>query len=342
MTTPPGWYPDPGHNGGAPQPERWWNGSAWTEHTREARIADGPERLRSGGFFEPPPEPPAGAGGYGRPESLRGAHRRAETVVALTVLVLILAAVGGIVWLGAETERRNTAAPWPAPTAPAEPGPEDRPGGGGGFGDESGPQNEDGGRGGEEGGGEPVPPGPADRAMDAVNGIYLPVPEGWEGRSGSAGAGLTTGPYACPGDDELRCVRGGVNSLAADGYDATTAKGIAEEDIALNAEESYGKSPTTGDEAYGGIEDEQEVASEPVTVAGERGHLVRWKLDTADGAGGYVQSLVFPSPLDEDRFVVVRFGFDASDEAPPLSVMDEITEGIEPLTGGAVPDGRAV
>ncbi|MFD6292622.1 DUF2510 domain-containing protein, partial [Streptomyces sp. NPDC060205] len=30
MTTPPGWYRDPS----APHTERWWDGTAWTEHRR--------------------------------------------------------------------------------------------------------------------------------------------------------------------------------------------------------------------------------------------------------------------------------------------------------------------
>ncbi|MYT04667.1 MULTISPECIES: DUF2510 domain-containing protein, partial [Streptomyces] len=29
-TLPPGWYPDPD----APLLERWWNGTAWTDHRR--------------------------------------------------------------------------------------------------------------------------------------------------------------------------------------------------------------------------------------------------------------------------------------------------------------------
>jgi len=203
-------------------------------------------------------------------------------------------------------------------------------------------QEGDGGTGGDSGGGsdgpggeggEEAPPGSGDRAMDAVNGIYLPVPEGWEGRSGTAGAGLTISPYPCPAAKELNCVRGGVNSQAAEDYKATTAEGIAKEDIAANAQDSYGKSPSTGDDAYGGIESHKEIASEAVTVAGEKGYLVRWKLDTAQGDGGIVQSVAFPSPLDADKFVVVRFGFDASDKAPDVSVMAEITKGIKPLSG---------
>ncbi|WP_425583603.1 DUF2510 domain-containing protein, partial [Streptomyces macrosporus] len=41
-TTPPGWYPDPGHTGPGPAPDRWWDGSAWTEHTRTSPTAPGP------------------------------------------------------------------------------------------------------------------------------------------------------------------------------------------------------------------------------------------------------------------------------------------------------------
>ncbi|WP_026910094.1 DUF2510 domain-containing protein [Patulibacter minatonensis] len=33
-TVPPGWHTDPG---GAPGKERWWDGSTWTDHLRDAR-----------------------------------------------------------------------------------------------------------------------------------------------------------------------------------------------------------------------------------------------------------------------------------------------------------------
>ncbi|MGE9697646.1 DUF2510 domain-containing protein [Streptomyces sp. CH6] len=40
--TPPGWYPDPGHSGEGPRGERWWDGTAWTERTRQAAPAQPP------------------------------------------------------------------------------------------------------------------------------------------------------------------------------------------------------------------------------------------------------------------------------------------------------------
>jgi uncharacterized RDD family membrane protein YckC len=36
MTTPPGWYPDPQPPAGMPPAQRWWDGTAWTEHLAPA------------------------------------------------------------------------------------------------------------------------------------------------------------------------------------------------------------------------------------------------------------------------------------------------------------------
>ncbi|MGN7138785.1 DUF2510 domain-containing protein, partial [Streptomyces pseudogriseolus] len=46
MTPPPGWYPDP-H---APHLERWWDGTAWTDHRRTPMPASG---VGAGGFGAP-------------------------------------------------------------------------------------------------------------------------------------------------------------------------------------------------------------------------------------------------------------------------------------------------
>ena len=45
MTTPPGWYRDP-H---APLLERWWDGTAWTEHRRTPGAPAVPQAPSAGG-----------------------------------------------------------------------------------------------------------------------------------------------------------------------------------------------------------------------------------------------------------------------------------------------------
>ncbi|MBK3541379.1 DUF2510 domain-containing protein, partial [Streptomyces sp. MBT67] len=52
--TPPGWYPDTG----APGLERWWDGTAWTAHTRP-RAAEGSAP------HQPPAPAQSGAAGFG-------------------------------------------------------------------------------------------------------------------------------------------------------------------------------------------------------------------------------------------------------------------------------------
>ncbi|WP_163008344.1 DUF2510 domain-containing protein, partial [Streptomyces sp. S5] len=39
QVTPPGWYPDPGHEGDGPRQERWWDGGRWTDSLRPAGPA---------------------------------------------------------------------------------------------------------------------------------------------------------------------------------------------------------------------------------------------------------------------------------------------------------------
>ncbi len=164
------------------------------------------------------------------------------------------------------------------------------------------------------------------------------MPDGWTGSSGAIGASVSTGTYACPGDSSSQCVRGGANSAPARAWElkATTAEAAAKEDISKNAEDSY------GGESYGEITSHDELASKAVTVAGEKGYMVRWKVETANGDDGYVESLAFPSPADSDVLVVVRFGIDVSDEAPELSVIDEITKGIKKAAGGSSGSGQEV
>lgn len=93
MTPPPGWYPDP-HG---PHLERWWDGTAWTEHRRAPEAPGGPV---------PPPSP----GGTGRARA-----------VALTTAgaVLVAAIVTGAVFLGEDEGGPGTGAgPTATTTAP--------------------------------------------------------------------------------------------------------------------------------------------------------------------------------------------------------------------------------
>ncbi|WP_419723979.1 DUF2510 domain-containing protein [Streptomyces pratensis] len=288
--TPPGWHPDPGHSGKGPAQERWWDGARWTGHVRAS------------------------------PAAMR--RRRVRVGVGVVVGAVVLASIGGGVYLlGEEGGRPGAAASSPS----ASP---DAPDAG----------RKDSGRGSEDNGpGEPAPPTEPGFATDLAAGISLPVPEGWEGRSGAVGAGLTTGEHPCPGDTAETCVRGGVFSAPAAALELAegTPEEVAKKDIAVNAEESY------GGETYGKITSHEELKSEAVTVAGQKGYAVRWKVVTEKGDDGYVESLVFPSPASTGMLVVVRSGFDVNKAAPKLSVLDEITRGIKAASGPGGANGGA-
>lgn len=293
QTSPPGWHPDPGYSGFGPRQERWWDGTQWTDHLRVPPAAARSRRLR------------VGAG--------------------ITAAVVVLAAIGGGVYLLNDDSGGKSDTTASAPSASPSPGPDRRRGGNGDSGDNGGS--------GGDGGGRETPeqeqPQPEDGyATDLASGISIPVPDGWDGESG-LGAGVTTGSYTCPGDTGEKCVRGGVFSAPAEALKLTakTAKATAEKDIEDNAERSY------GGKIYGGITSHQQLKSEAVTVAGQQGYRVRWKVVTKNGDDGYVESLAFPSPLSKDMLVVVRSGFDINSKAPALSVLDDITKGIKAASG---------
>ncbi|MFE0060920.1 DUF2510 domain-containing protein, partial [Streptomyces sp. NPDC059003] len=301
--TPPGWYPDPGQAPGAPPSERWWDGNTWTDHVR----APG-----GGGFPTVPAQFPA------QPPQAPGPRRRIRTAIAVGVALVVVAGIGGGVYaLTADDDDGGSddARP-PASSAPAKPGPD--------GGDKSPEESES--------------PGPSDGpepeegyATDTASGISMPVPDGWEGKSSGVGASVTTGKYPCPGQSSKTCVRGGAFSAPARAMKITAddPEAAAKADIKKNAEESYGGA------IYGGkLASHKELASRPVTVAGKKGYLVRWKAETRKGPDGYVQSLAFTSPADDMTMVLVRFGIDVDDKAPSVSYMDQITKGIKKARGG--------
>ncbi|WP_374099606.1 hypothetical protein [Streptomyces sp. I4(2020)] len=264
----------------------------------------GPVETLGGGIPGYPVHPVA-------PPSRRG--RRLRIGIAVAVAVAVLASIGlGVYALTDDGEGRSTA-------TSQQPGGRDD---GRDAPEEGGPDRE-----GDGGGDEPrrVESG---AVTDALSGISLPVPDGWYGEELQAGAALTSKTsYDCPGDTSKTCVKGGAYSAPAVvlGTRGDTAEEVAKADIAANAEESY------GGEAYGRITSHDVLASKAVTVAGQKGYLVRWKAVTQEGSDGFVQSLAFPSPNRPDQIVVVRFGVDTDQQQ---KILDEITEGIEVAEGG--------
>ncbi|GAA4632117.1 hypothetical protein GCM10023196_064240 [Actinoallomurus vinaceus] len=162
---------------------------------------------------------------------------------------------------------------------------------------------------------------PANAVVDSENKITLPLPSGWSGETGVAGvAHMSVGPFRCSQSSSDVCHLAVVDTRHAESK-SKDAKHAAEADISAAAEASYGV-----------IMRHTVLKSVPVTVAGRKGHLVRWKIKVTDGPAGYVQSVAFPSPAR--GFAIIRFGFDDNPIAPKVSVMDDIVAGVK-LSSGA-------
>ena len=168
----------------------------------------------------------------------------------------------------------------------------------------------------------------ADEAGKPAQGVVLPVPGDWQ-RNGSL---IGTGPYKCPGDSSLTCLRGGASIVVAADPDATDPKAVAEDDVTWYARVSYDK------KAYGGITGHKVVKAGPVEVAGQHGYRVRWKIENTTGPDAYVESVAFPHPDGSGRMLVADLSIDIADDAPPQTVMDKIVAGIRQ---GEVPDDGA-
>ncbi|MFH9431547.1 DUF2510 domain-containing protein [Streptomyces sp. NPDC017615] len=328
QVTPPGWYPDPGQTHDAPPTERWWDGNAWTAQVRPAGTAPAwgapgtpPAQPAPPAYGAPPAYPPHAYPGYpSQPPA--GSRRGLRTGIAVAAAAAVLACVGvGVYALTKDPGGGDRADSRPTRGQRQEPR-EDGPGGGS-------PRES---------------PSPAPSAApkvrgggtlpDPVNGISVPVPEGWTGQAFAIGAQVTSDKsYDCPGDKSKNCTAGGAYTAPASllGTRGKTAEEVAKADVAANAEESY------GGKTYGGITSHQVLASRAVTVAGQKGYLVRWKAVTSKGADGYVESAAFPSPADPGRIVVVRFGLDVGQST---AVMDEILKGIKVSSGGG--DGQDI
>ncbi|MFJ8253080.1 DUF2510 domain-containing protein [Streptomyces sp. NPDC094466] len=313
--TPPGWYPDTGASG----LERWWDGTAWTGHTRTPGAAHAPPEQppAPAGFGPPSPPLPHQRGPIG---GSGGGSRTKVLAITLSGVLVLGAAVAGAVLLGrdeggtpaAPTATTSSAAPVTAPTATAS---------------SAGPDSD---------------PGPDEDPavlVDQLNGVTLPVPKGWEkpeNTSDDAATIRTEQSYDCPGGAAF-CHHGTVSTRTARGGE-TDVRALAEADIATAADRAY-EEDSLGRRTHGGITSHQVLKAQELTVAGRTGYLVRWHVTTGKGPGGYVQSLVFPSSVGAGTPVIVRFAFDAEVSALPLSLMDTITRGIRPLGDSATSAG---
>ncbi|MET9563072.1 DUF2510 domain-containing protein [Streptomyces tauricus] len=290
MTTPPGWYRDPS----APHTERWWDGTAWTEHRRTPEAPQHP--------------PPRGSDGSGRAKAVALTTAAAVLVAAIVTGAVVLSEDDGDGDPGAITA--------PTVSVPASPPP---------------PSSES----------APEPSADPGRVVDELNGITLPLLDGWvrpENVSDTDVVMTTPGTYDCPGDDGL-CRHGTVLSRTVTANDEKSTAALAREDISDAADLAYDRN-RVDERPFHGITSHRLVEQGPVAVAGRTGYFVRWRVRTEAGPGGYVQSMAFPSSVGSESLVMVRYVFDAGAEGPPLADMDRITEGIRPVgdedTGGGV------
>ncbi|MFF4501410.1 DUF2510 domain-containing protein [Streptomyces sp. NPDC001401] len=340
QVTPPGWYPDPGQTSEGPATERWWDGKAWTDRTRPAGSATvwGPPAQTPTAGADPAstalPADPAYAAYPGYPaypaQPPAAPRRGLRTGIAVGAAVVVLACIGVGVYALAGNDSSGGGN---VNSQQGQGGTGGQGGPGGGQGGQGGPGGGNGGSGGS-GGTQPPAPGQSEApkiesgsVTDAISGISLPIPDGWYGQQTEAGAQISSNDsYKCPGDTTQTCTKGGAFSAPALAlkHQDSTAEAVAKADISANAEQNYGK-------VYGSITSHDVLESKAVTVAGQKGYLVRWKAVTSKGADGYVESLAFPSPADPQQIVIVRFGVDVGQK---LSVIDDITKGIKVSTGG--------
>ncbi|MGV9913313.1 DUF2510 domain-containing protein [Streptomyces tendae] len=337
MTPPPGWYRDPS----APHQERWWDGTAWTEHRRAPEpVGYGPAVGQAPQTGQPqtgqPPTPmyrpvqpgqaatvPLSSGGA--PGGPGGGGRGKAVALTAAAAVLVAAIVTGVFVLG-EDDGGSPRTQTPPVTATAtDPAPVSDPP-------------------------SPSPtasaPSADDPALveDQLNGVTFPLPDGWVRPKYVAEDDVmmtTDGTYDCPADGSV-CRHGLVVSRTVTANAESSPKVLAQQDIEDAADDAYDRD-LIGNKPFGGIESHEEVASGPVAVAGRAGYYVRWRVKTAKGPGGYVQSMVFPSTVGTESPILVRYVFDAGEDGPPLADMDTITKGIRPIgdadTGGGVGSG---
>ncbi|WP_407700005.1 DUF2510 domain-containing protein [Streptomyces liliiviolaceus] len=315
MTTPPGWYRDPS----APDTERWWDGTAWTEHRRTpGTLQQEPHQQQyqqqqayPQAYGQAPTVPMQAADGSGRAKAVALTTAAAVLVAAIVTGAVVLSKDDGDGDPGAVTA--STASVPASPPSPSS----------------------------ESSQSAPEPSADPDLVVDELNGITLPLLDGWarpENVSDTDIVMTTPGTYDCPGDDGL-CRHGTVFSRTVTANDEKSTAALARDDISDAADLAYDRNKVD-ERPFHGITSHRLVEQGPVAVAGRTGYFVRWRVKTEAGPGGYVQSMAFPSSVGSESLVMVRYVFDAGAEGPPLADMDRITKGIRPVgdedTGGGV------
>jgi hypothetical protein len=314
MTPPAGWYADPS----VPSTERWWDGTAWTEHRRPAAPAGGQGPAQpAGGFGPAQPQPPGFGpvqpGGFGPPQPgyvIPGPRRGRAVALTAAAVVAVAAVVTSVVLAsgGDDSDAGPSPTTHPPTVTTSAPTATDSPS--------------------SQATSAPI-------VDDDIDGLSFPVTKGWEKAQYSVDDSVllsTPGTYDCPGEGSL-CLHGVVASAPVTGTDSTDPKTVARQDITTAASHFFDKDDT-GSKPYGGLVSHHRIKEGAVRVVGRAGYMVRWKVTTKAGPGGYVESLVFPSNSGGGQLVCVRFAFDASRSGPPLSDMDKIAKGIRVAGGG--------
>ncbi|GAA3882192.1 DUF2510 domain-containing protein [Streptomyces sedi] len=309
QSTPPGWYADPGRSADEPPRERWWDGAAWTATTRPAgnaptrtptvpslprEPARGPHTLPTLPGDRPLAEPEPEAPD---PSDARG-RRRDRAVIGFGLLGLALTgALVAALLLGDDGSSPPDDGTGPPPSASETP--------------DDGRRDPDAG---------PLSEG-------RVAGVALPVPEEWSERPSDSLVSLAYGGYPCPADAALDCLAGAATLHALPGAGTLSVEGAARSDVAAFQRDAY------PGEAYGGIFGADELSAGSVTVAGESGYRVRVGLNTPFSAA-VVESVAFVAPGDPSTLLVLRLSWDDVGQAPPMSDLELILDGVVAVSDG--------
>ncbi|MDT0305978.1 DUF2510 domain-containing protein [Streptomyces sp. DSM 44917] len=324
LTTPPGWYPDPVGPADGLAAERYWDGTAWTGHTRTA--APGAARaatLPDAGAWPHAPGSPASpyAPAPAPPPRLSGGRRRA-LVAGLVAVAVLLAAVmaGGLILLAGDGDRdaRDRAGSGPTDAA-AESGP-----------DGQAPREREDPE--DPGDGMPTPgeSGPAGReplTAARAGGVALPVPGGWRESALPGGVAVLAGSYPCPAQPALDCVNGSAFLTVIPGLGSVPPEEYARGDLAANEAESYDAT------AYGSLTGRRQILAETVTVAGRPGYRVRSRVETGSGVAAFVESVAFPAPDGSGDLMLLRLGLDEG-SGPTTADLDRIVAGAGAVSAG--------